>query len=35
VAGQVINDFQIDPKKLRAIGRMAGAMYCRTMDHSN
>lgn len=32
VAQDVVNNFQIDPEKLRAIGRMAGATYCRTTD---
>jgi flavin reductase (DIM6/NTAB) family NADH-FMN oxidoreductase RutF len=32
VAEDVVSNFQVDPEKLRAIGRMAGASYCRTTD---
>ena len=32
VAEGIMNNFQIDPDKLRAIGRMAGVTYCRTTD---
>jgi flavin reductase (DIM6/NTAB) family NADH-FMN oxidoreductase RutF len=32
VAEDVVSNFQIDPRKLRAVGRMAGATYCRTTD---
>jgi len=32
VADNVVSNFQIDPEKLRAIGRMAGVTYCRTTD---
>jgi flavin reductase (DIM6/NTAB) family NADH-FMN oxidoreductase RutF len=32
VAQDVVSNFQIDPEKLRAIGRMAGVTYCRTTD---
>jgi flavin reductase (DIM6/NTAB) family NADH-FMN oxidoreductase RutF len=32
VAEDVVSNFQIDPEKLRAIGRMAGFTYCRTTD---
>jgi len=28
----VVNNFYVDPDKLRAIGRMAGITYCRTTD---
>ena len=27
-----IEDFRIDPDKLRAVGRMAGSTYARTTD---
>jgi flavin reductase (DIM6/NTAB) family NADH-FMN oxidoreductase RutF len=32
VAEDLVSNFQVDPEKLRAIGRMAGASYCRTTD---
>ena len=32
VADELIDDFRIDPDRLRAIGRMAGATYTRTTD---
>jgi flavin reductase (DIM6/NTAB) family NADH-FMN oxidoreductase RutF len=32
VAEDLVSDFQIDPEKLRAIGRMGGEAYCRTTD---
>jgi flavin reductase (DIM6/NTAB) family NADH-FMN oxidoreductase RutF len=32
VSQDLMSNFQIDPEKLRAIGRMAGATYCRTTD---
>jgi flavin reductase (DIM6/NTAB) family NADH-FMN oxidoreductase RutF len=32
LAETVSNNFYIDPDQLRAIGRMAGATYCRTTD---
>jgi flavin reductase (DIM6/NTAB) family NADH-FMN oxidoreductase RutF len=31
-AEDVVNNFHVDPDKLRAIGRMAGITYCRTTD---
>jgi flavin reductase (DIM6/NTAB) family NADH-FMN oxidoreductase RutF len=35
VADDLIEDYKIDPAKLRAIGRMGGAAYCRTSDRFN
>jgi flavin reductase (DIM6/NTAB) family NADH-FMN oxidoreductase RutF len=32
LAEEVVNNFYVDPDKLRAIGRMAGVTYCRTTD---
>ena len=32
VRAEIIDDFRIDPDKLRAIGRMAGSAYVRTTD---
>ena len=32
LAEDVVNNFYIDPDRLRAIGRMAGMTYCRTTD---
>jgi flavin reductase (DIM6/NTAB) family NADH-FMN oxidoreductase RutF len=32
IAQDIVNNFSLDPDKLRAIGRMAGATYCRTTD---
>jgi flavin reductase (DIM6/NTAB) family NADH-FMN oxidoreductase RutF len=32
LAEDLVSDFQIDPEKLRAIGRMGGEAYCRTTD---
>jgi flavin reductase (DIM6/NTAB) family NADH-FMN oxidoreductase RutF len=32
VDDRIVDDFKIDPEKLRAIGRMGGATYARTTD---
>ncbi|MBC7927256.1 MAG: flavin reductase family protein [Bryobacteraceae bacterium] len=32
VADELFSDFRIDPDKLKAVGRMAGATYARTTD---
>jgi flavin reductase (DIM6/NTAB) family NADH-FMN oxidoreductase RutF len=32
IAQDIVNNFSVDPDKLRAIGRMAGTTYCRTTD---
>jgi flavin reductase (DIM6/NTAB) family NADH-FMN oxidoreductase RutF len=32
LAEDVVDNFYVDPDKLRAIGRMAGITYCRTTD---
>ena len=32
LAEDVVDNFHVDPDKLRAIGRMAGITYCRTTD---
>lgn len=32
VAEDLVSNFQIDPEKLRPIGRMGGEAYCRTSD---
>lgn len=32
VTDEIVDNFKIDPAKLRAVGRMGGAAYCRTTD---